>query len=300
MRLQRSTTTRSFRRLRNSVGVLAAGVTAIIGTSMAGTASALPEPAQTAAHTHPHIMPMKTGNATPAISSGVLDYHNGPTQHASSVYLVYYGSQWNSDPNGVKPYLQNLFNGLGTSSDSWSRVTSQYTDTSGLGPSFSGPELRGTWADNTFAAPTNPTASQLSSEANRAASHFGVSGTNVQIVVLSPSGTHPDGFPSAGFCAWHDWNGTVTYTNMPYVLDAGSSCGANSVRGPLDGFSIVEGHEYSETLSDPRLNAYWDTQTGEENADLCAWKGLAAISLPTGTFAMQPTWSNSANSCRMS
>ncbi len=300
MRLQRSTTARSFRSLRNSVGVLAAGVAAIIGTSMAGTASALPMPAQAAAHTHPHVMPMKTSNASPAISSGVLDYHGGPTQHASSVYLVYYGSQWNSDPNGVKPYMQNLFNGLGTSSDSWSRVASQYTDNSGLGPSFSGAELHGTWSDNASSAPTNPTAAQLSSEANRGASHFGVSGPNVQIVVLSPSGTHPDGFPSAGFCAWHDWNGTVTYTNMPYVLDAGSSCGANSVRGPLDGFSIVGGHEYSETLSDPELNAYWDTQTGEENGDLCAWQGLASISLPTGSFPMQPTWSNSANSCRMS
>jgi hypothetical protein len=40
--------------------------------------------------------------------------------------------------------------------------------------------------------------------------------------VVSPSGTSPDGFPNTGFCAWHDWNGTTAYTNMPYVLDAGS------------------------------------------------------------------------------
>jgi hypothetical protein len=299
MRAQRGTNG-TFRRLRYTIGVLAAGVAAVVGTSMAGSATAAPEPVQTVTHTQHHIMPMKTGKVTPKISTGLLDYHNGPTEHASSVYLVYYGSQWNTDTNGVKSYLQNLFNGLGTSSDTWSRVASQYTDTSGLGPSFSGPELRGTWADNASAAPTNPTASQLSAEANRAASHFGVSGANVQMVILSPHGTHPDGFPNTGFCAWHDWNGTVTYTNMPYVLDAGSSCGANSVRSQLDGFSIVEGHEYSETLTDPELNAYWDTQSGEENADLCAWQNLGAISLPTGTFAMQPTWSNSANACRMS
>ena len=37
---------------------------------------------------------------------------------------------------------------------------------------------------------------------------------------MSPSGTQPDGFPNAGFCAWHNWDGNVAYTNMPYVLDA--------------------------------------------------------------------------------
>jgi len=45
-------------------------------------------------------------------------------------------------------------------------------------------------------------------------------------VVLSPTGTHPDGFntPTAGFCGWHAWNGGVgvtspyrdiAFTNMP-------------------------------------------------------------------------------------
>jgi len=49
---------------------------------------------------------------------------------------------------------------------------------------------------------------------------------DAQYVVLSPTGTHPDGFntPTAGFCGWHAWNGGVgvtspyrdiAFTNMP-------------------------------------------------------------------------------------
>ena len=37
-----------------------------------------------------------------------------------------------------------------------------------------------------------------------------------------------------------------------------------------------------------------------ENGDVCAWQNLAAISLPTGSFAMQPTWSNAISGCAMS
>ena len=106
--------------------------------------------------------------------------------------------------------------------------------------------------------------------------------------VVSPSGTSPDGFPNSGFCAWHDWNGTTAYTNMPYVLDAGAGCGADSVQNQLDGFSIVGGHEYAEAITDPKPASGWVDASGEEIGDLCAWQNLTALSLSTGTFAIQP------------
>lgn len=315
MRSSHGSASRSLRSLRYGVAVLAAATTAVVGAASASSASSghtsavTPTVAVGQTHGHFGIVPMATGTKqtmtpgakeAPAVSSGRLTWNGGPTQHATSVYLVFWGSQWSSDSHGVQSYMQNLFNGLGTSTDRWSRVTSQYTDGSGLGPSFSGAELRGSWVDTASSAPSSASASQISSEANRGASHFGVSGTNTQIVVLSPSGTHPDGFPNTGFCAWHDYNGTVPYTNMPYVLDAGASCGANSVRSNLDGFSIVEGHEYAETLTDPQPASGYVASDGEENGDICAWQGLAAVTLPTGSFAMQPTWSNAVNGCAMS
>ena len=45
----------------------------------------------------------------------------------------------------------------------------------------------------------------------------------------------------------------ITYTNLPYITDAGSSCGEDSVNGSsgtLDGVSIVEGHELAEAITD--------------------------------------------------
>ena len=310
------------RRLRRSMAVagalaLAAGLAALGG----GTASAsAPHAAPLAKHHKPQphgrfgIVPMRSTSTASTASrvhtfssprsggtGGPLNYGGGPVQHNVQVYLVFWGSQWDSDSNGVQSYMQNLFSGLGTSSDSWSTVTSQYTDSSGSGPTFGGAVLAGTWVDDGSAAPQSAAQSDIAAEAENGVSHFGITPTgDTQVVVLSPSGTSPDGFPNSGFCAWHDFDGTVSYTNMPYVLDAGSSCGANSVSSQLDGFSIVEGHEYAESATDPQPSSGWVAGDGEENGDLCAWYNLGSISLSTGSFAMQPTWSNAANGCAMS
>ncbi len=236
--------------------------------------------------------PVNSSCRTPRAASGALQYGGGPLATSARVFLVFWGSQWSSDRNGVQSYMNSLFNGLGSGSDSWSTTMNQYST------SVHNPVLGGSWVDSASPAPNRATISQLAAEASRGASHFGVSGPSVDIFVVSPSGTHPNRFPNAGFCAWHDWNGSVAYTNMPYVLDAGSSCGANSVRSQLDGFSIVGGHEYAEAVTDPEPSSGWvDPSNGEEIGDLCAWVNLQAINLGTGSFAMQPLWSNAAGGC---
>lgn len=254
-------------------------------------------------HSHGRFgkVPLHHGRSASLQQGGNLIYNGGPVTQAPTVYLDFWGSQWDSDSNGVESYLQSFMSGLGQPDDNWSPITSQYPDSSGQGPSFGGSVLAGTWADNGAPAPQSASQSDLAAEAVTAAQHFGVSGDNIQIVVLSPSGTNPDGFPNTGFCAWHDYtsssSGNIPYTNMPYVLDAGSGCGADSVQGPLDGFSIVEGHEYAETLTDPEPASGWVDSSGAEIGDKCAWQNLFAINLSTGTFAMQPLWSNNDNGC---
>jgi serine protease len=89
----------------------------------------------------------------------------------------------------------------------------------------------------------------------------------------------------------------VPFTNEPYVLDAGGSCGAGSVRGNLDGFSITAGHEYLETVTNPDTETGWYDADGQENADKCAWQDLHTLDLSTGSFAVQPTWSNEIHGC---
>jgi serine protease len=271
----------------------------------------------------------------------------GVTTGAPKVYLVFWGSQWGStgtdgngnttftgDPNGAAPRLQQLFKGLGTGGELWSGVMTYYCEGVATGSQTcpatgvphvgypTGGALAGVWADTGSASPTSPTALQLGQTAVTAASHFGnttaASNRNAQYVVLSAHNIHPDGFPSSGFCAWHDWNGDVgasssvgdiAFTNMPYVTDAGTSCGQNFVNagsaGTLDGVTIVEGHEYAETITDQNPAGGWTDSTGEENADKCAWvsSGTGAtqnVSFTTGTFAMQGTWGNDSNGCQIS
>jgi serine protease len=225
-----------------------------------------------------------------------LLYNGGPVEHTPTVYLVFWGSQWDSDANGVEQYLQGFFGGLGGSGDDWSTITTQYSDSSGA-PSFNGSVLGGTWVDDAAPAPASSSQSDIAAEAQVGAQHFGVSGPDADVFVVSPSGTSPDGFPGGGFCAWHSWNGTSAYTNLPYVLDAGSGCGSGSVQNQLDGFSIVGGHEYAEAITDPEVGSGWVDASGEEIGDICAWQGLTALGLSTGGFAIQPLWSNNAGAC---
>jgi serine protease len=260
----------------------------------------------------------------------------GVTSGTPRVYLVFWGSQWTDgtgDPNGAATYLQHLMQGIGTGGELWSGTMTQYCDgpTVPAGASTCNPSntphvgypsagaLAAVWFDNAAPSPSNATAAQLAQEAVNAAAHFGnttqVANRYVQYVVASPTGTHPDGFNTvtSDFCAWHNYTtssyGDIAYTNMPYVTDLGASCGENFVNsgsaGLMDGFSIVEGHEYAETLTDQNPGGGWTSLTGQENGDECAWissgQGAAAnVSMGNGAYAMQSTWSNDTSECDIS
>jgi hypothetical protein len=272
----------------------------------------------------------------------------GVTNGPERVYLVFYGSQWGTqstnsngditlsgDPSGQAPYQQELYKGLGTGGELWSGVMTQYCDGVAVNAQScpasntqhvgypNGGVLAGVWVDESTASPSQATGHQLGVEAVNAATHFGnttaASNRTAQYVIVSPHGTHPDGFNTAGgnFCAWHDWNGDTTlsggavsspdgdiaFTNSPYITDAGASCGQNFVNsnGTLDGVSIVNGHEYAETVTDQNPPGGWTDSSGAENGDKCAWitpgtsGGSFDLSTGHGTFAMQTTWGNDGN-----
>jgi serine protease len=270
----------------------------------------------------------------------------GVTTGAPKVYAVFWGSQWGAanpagsanfagDPKGAAARVLALLSGVGTNSEEWSGVMTQYCEGIATGADFCGgavphvgyPDggaLAGWWADETNFAPNSASAQQIGAEAVAAAAHFGNTTApddrNAQYVIVSPTGTHPDGFNAGGgFCAWHDFTGSpfvnaaspygdLAFTNMPYVPDMGPSCGENFVNlgtaGALDGVTMVEGHEYAETITDQNPAGGWTDTLGEENADKCAWLASGVgraqdVSFATGTFAMQGTWSNADRSCEI-
>jgi hypothetical protein len=239
-----------------------------------------------------------------------LTFHGGRVQHSPKVYLLLWGPGWSSTGSDTT-YLRKFLGGLGTQpTDTWSTSMEQYTDSTGH-PSFSGSVLQGTWQDTTT-PPHGLTQSQLSAEADAFYSNRGLTDhVNSQVVIATPSGNCPQGFyalscssGSGSYCAWHSQstrNG-VPYTNLPYLPDAGYGCGQGNVNSPgtYDGFSIVEGHEFGETVTDPFPDTGWidnNDPTGGENGDKCAWTNDGNVTFSTGTFAMQPLWSNSSNAC---
>lgn len=262
------------------------------------------------------------GHGKPGSASVNLYYHGGTggigVETAPKVYLVLWGSQWNNnDPSGEEALLVKFFEGVGGSS--WANSNTQYCQGVATGTYFcngtgqaAGNQtgfFAGAWYDNSTAAPSKPSQSQLAAEAVRAAAFFdnttATSNQSTQYVIATATGNSASGFGTQ-YCAYHSYatsssSGNVAYTNLPYITDAGAACGANfNGLGPDAGITIVEGHEMSETITDQFPNGGWLDANGGENGDKCAWissgQGASAdITLSTGTFAVQSLWSNAFN-----
>jgi hypothetical protein len=163
--------------------------------------------------------------------------------------------------------------------------------------------------DNATPAQTRPSQSQLAADAVKAAAHFNntLAGSNdsVQYVIATAHGNSSSGFGTQ-YCAWHSSTsssaGNIAYTNLPYITDAGASCGANfNGLGANAGITIVGGHEMGETITDQFPSSGWLDSNGAENGDKCAWissgQGASAnISLSGNVFPVQSLWSNAFNS----
>ena len=197
-------------------------------------------------------------------------------------------------------------------------------------PYQSGGVLAGVWYDNAGASPSAASGHQLGVEAVNAAAHFGnttaAANRDAYYVILSPHGTNPDSYQGQ-YCAWHDYNGDSTLTggavassygdiafsNQPYNMDSGAGCGVGFINSPgtLDGWTMTLGHEWHEMMSDQNPAGGWTNNTGssyngQENSDECAWLnpgtagGAANVTMGTGTFAEQASWSNDTNACAIS
>lgn len=267
------------------------------------------------------------GAAVRAAATNNLIYQGGAVETAPKVYISWWGTQWNTgfSTGGytsaqAQQYVRDFFNNVGGSS--WDNIDTQYCQGIAAGSTSCGSggthitnptgQLKGEWVDTT-SVPTRPTQSNIQSAASRLMSHFGGYDANATYFVFTPTGHSMRGFGTQ-WCAWHDepTSGTqMAYAYMPYIPDAGTSCGRNFVNasnnsygnGYFDGFSIVGGHEYAEAMTDPHpertsTNFGWLASNGEENGDLCAWASNSTnISLGSHVYAVQPIWSNANGGC---
>jgi serine protease len=302
-----------------------AALAALAVVALPGASSALAAPNQAAGKPAAHygVKPQHVAvhaDAARATSQYTLSLQTNQAHGAVSptpkVYLVFWGKQWSSDKAGVANDLQAMFKGLYGSKDTWGTILDQYCEGLSAGTTSCGSggthvthpsssPLAGTWFDNAANEPSNASASQLAGEAKKAAAHFGnttqTPNYNAQYVIVSASGTHPDGFPNSGFCAWHDYTsssyGNLAYTNLPYVPDEGAGACTTLTDGRLlSGIESTETHEYAETVTDFWPTDGWNNNTNGEIGDECVNLD-SYLTLSTGKFDVQGLWSNAADKC---
>lgn len=266
-----------------------------------------------------------------------MAYFGGHVQVHPKIYLVYWGwgqagafdhstlGQPASDPDGVGLLIQHFVAAIGGTS--WAGIQTQYyqSDYNGQFTNIGNPaqQLAGVWHDDTNPIHDNLSPQDIAEEAARGAAYFAIKDfADANVVVATPQKYNAAGFNQGSYCAWHDFTTPVAYpgvtanlsfTNMPYILNAGGSCGQDFVNpapaGDHDGVTIVLGHEIEETVTDPGAeeqagqvqNGAWFDYQSYENGDKCAWvgDGLAIPGSPfnmTGndgrTYPVQALWSN--------
>jgi len=182
---------------------------------------------------------------------------------------------------------------LGTSN--WYNLNRNYYDTSGSTKSFVTstlnlkPSVTSNWKKkNTNIQPTSLTDNDILSIVENEFSPTGghnliVDPSTVYLVLTSPEVTASSGFCTR-YCGWHTY-ATASGINIKYGFIGHpdrclSACseqtkGPNTVTGTgpsvgADAMISIIAHETAEAITDPDLNAWYDS-AGNENADKCVW-----------------------------
>jgi hypothetical protein len=224
-----------------------------------------------------------------------IQYHNGPILNKANgvnVYVIWYGA-WGSD--SAKTILPTFISGLNNSP--YFAINSTYTDTAGVAIT---PKVN---LVGQYSYPNTSTYGTTLSDANILALAKGSLGLGtipstldanaLYFVLTAPGIAESSGFLTA-YCGWHssetmDYLNTVPTpsvvpaTDMKYsfVGDPGNNKACigqsqttyspNSNVG-ADAMASVIAHELEETVTDPDGTAWWNSTTGYENGDQCAWK----------------------------
>jgi hypothetical protein len=244
------------------------------------------QPTDAPAHRGASVFPASYG-------SGNLVNHGGHQIPMAGFFAIYWnptvansaGSQ--GQPN-LRTEVQNFVGAFSNSSD-YSIIT-QYGSADAISPILA---WAGDLVDSRSAQASFSDAKVKSYIASLFTSGRVVPDSHTIYGVYFPSGmkiTLQGGASCSAFCGYHGnfaYNGQdIKYAVFPY-----SDCRACSLPGKAvaDIITIVTSHEIREAVTDPDLNAWYDS-VGYEADDKCAWHNL--YQLTTGAFWVQPEYSN--------
>lgn len=268
-------------------GIAAAGSSARVGNA----------PAALDAKPAHGFIPSRHANAAARARVSQLIWHNGPVMHATTVVPVYWGSQWgNSSFVGDKVTgLNTLYSGIGGTP--YARTNGEYSDGSG-NVNTSSIGKSGNLTDTSATPSGAPSTSAVLAEVAKVTGNHPVANAYYPVYSDQPRG-------NAGYCAWHS-SGTIGGVRVQFGfffnLDGDPGCDPQSPSSlghsqGLAALANVSGHELSEMLTDPQLNAWYDRQ-GEENSDKCAWTWSGTVAIGGQSWKIQGNWSNAAAAAR--
>jgi archaellum component FlaF (FlaF/FlaG flagellin family) len=242
-----------------------------------------------------------------AASNGI-SYHGGPLiLGTTNVYYIWYGN-WATDA-AAQPILTDLANNIGGSP--YFNINTSYYNGSNTHVT-NAVHYAGATTDNYSQGPvlTDPTVQMVVQNAI-STGKLPLDTNAVYFVLTSPDVHEATGFGFV-YCGWHT-NGTINGADIKYsfVGDpatywmntcADQSTGPNGGGGG-DAMASVVSHELEEAVTDPDLDAWYDS-SGNENADKCAWTfdptyratngALANMKLGTRDYLIQRNWVNAS------
>jgi hypothetical protein len=245
---------------------------------------------------------VRTGDCT------ALSYHGGAVMHAERFYQFFWTPAGHAVPAAYKSGLNTFMNATAaynhTPSTMYS-VDQQFYDLAGGTKHFVPYALvNGGQLVDTSPYPANGCTdgamnvclneSQLATELGKyTAAHKLPVGPGVEYFIFTPSGVgscFSSSSPSTecaytGYCGWHTYMGSAgsstetLFSDMPWAAgisgcDTNNAFGTGYPNGAASGIDPVVGvwsHEASETMTDPNLNAWYESATGAENGDKCAY-----------------------------
>jgi len=258
-----------------------------------------------------HYMRTRYGASHNGTYSGILfHYYGGPVLVNPKVYIIFWGYKKYGDPDKVAPLLEAYTKVEGGSPHNNDYI--QYYDTVGSKTNYiTNPKGQqgGIWFDNTNPVPVNPDDAQVAQESLNGVAKFGYD-VNGSYVVATPHGHSTQGFGTQ-FCGYHSTveyeskqgDNLVSYTNLPYMPDGGIPCGSNDILAPKDesgvdeGVTIVAGHEYGESITDPNPGTGWYNFEYDEIGDICAWHDVENVQFGKKSYTTQPMYSNASETC---
>jgi hypothetical protein len=219
-----------------------------------------------------------------------LQYHGGPVMSSGAyVEAIFWGTSWSNSGFVADKIsgMQQFYSSIGGSG--YAKTNDEYTDSSGAHVG-TGVTLAATHVDLSAAPTSGQKTSPILAEACAQATSL-VENGYYPVYVDTPRG-------HARFCAWHSAgtcpNGTTIQFAFFFNLDGDPGCDPEDTSGlhsqGTAALGNVSGHELSEALTDPHLDAWYDAN-GAENADKCAW----AFGTPLLTFSGQSKWKVQGN-----